>query len=446
MPDHHSPGPPPSRSASSISLTTLPRTSSTIILTTLPHPALPTEHQKTHRQIISELTIEVLPALLISVAGSILAGYILGRIQGEAAFDRVPALFIMVPILLNLKSNIELNMSTRLSTQANLGTFDRRRKGLAVMRSNMELLLLQSAAIGAAVGLISSLLALIPSRGNASTPSARDFFQQSALLLATGLGCALLGSAIIGVLICATVWASHALGIDPDNIGTPIASSFGDMSTLLILSLATSLLIAHINTPWPLALVLIVLTLTVLLFRIVARNEHMAHHIGQGWLPLVYAAATSSIAGIVVEKYAERFPGMPALVPVMNGIGGNIGTVFASRLSTSLHRASRRDAGVGAAEHNLVMCILLFINIPVQLGFLAMHRLVDASLHVTLGFVLVYVAATILHGLAMLLLGRLACTFLWAKGYDPDDYVNPFITGTGDMLGTLLLALVFLLV
>ncbi|KAJ2816704.1 hypothetical protein GGI24_005642, partial [Coemansia furcata] len=167
-----------------------------------------------------------------------------------------------------------------------------------------------------------------------------------------------------------------------------------------------------------------------------------------GWLPLVYAAATSSIAGIVVEKYAERFPGMPALVPVMNGIGGNIGTVFASRLSTSLHRASRRDAGVGAAaaEHNLVMCILLFINIPVQLGFLAMHRLVDASLHVTLGFVLVYVAATILHGLAMLLLGRLACTFLWAKGYDPDDYVNPFITGTGDMLGTLLLALVFLLV
>ncbi|KAJ2821450.1 hypothetical protein GGI24_004212, partial [Coemansia furcata] len=264
MPDHHSPDPPPpprSSSSSAISLTTLPRTSSTISLTTLPHPtALPTEHQKTHRQIISELTIEVLPALLISVAGSIVAGYILGRIQGEAAFDRVPALFIMVPILLNLKSNIELNMSTRLSTQANLGTFDRPRKGLAVMRSNMELLLLQSAAIGAAVGLISSLLALIPSRGN--TPSARDFFQQSALLLATGLGCALLGSAIIGVLICATVWASHALGIDPDNIGTPIASSFGDMSTLLILSLATSLLIAHMHTPWPLALVLIVLTLT----------------------------------------------------------------------------------------------------------------------------------------------------------------------------------------
>ncbi|KAJ2056036.1 hypothetical protein GGI17_006398 [Coemansia sp. S146] len=353
----------------------------------------------------------------------------------------------MVPILLNLKSNIELNMSTRLSTQANLGTFDHKREGLAVMRSNMELLLLQSTIIGACVGLISSILALIPS-GSGPALGLAEFFQQSALLLAAGLGCALLGSAIIGVLISITVSTSHALGIDPDNIGTPIASSFGDMSTLFILSLITSLLITQIHTLWPLLLVVLSLALTLFLFHIVRQNEHMAHHISEGWLPLVYAAVTSSIAGIIVEKCADKYPGMPALVPVMNGIGGNIGTVFASRLSTSLHRASRRDpgAGVSAKEHNLVMFILLLINIPVQLGFLAMHRVVDTSLHVSLWFVLVYVAATVIHGLAMLVLGRLACTVLWSKGYDPDDYVNPFITGTGDMLGTVLLALVFLLV
>ncbi|KAJ2038036.1 hypothetical protein H4S03_002585 [Coemansia sp. S3946] len=337
-------------------------------------------------------------------------------------------------------------MSTRLSTQANLGTFDHRREGMAVMRSNMELLLLQSTIIGACVGVISSVLALIPSGG--PNLAFLEFCQQSALLLAAGLACALLGSAIIGVLISVTVSVSHKFGIDPDNIGTPIASSFGDMSTLFILSLITSLLITQIQTLWPCLVVVLSLGLTVFLFHIVRRNEHMAHHITEGWLPLVYAAVTSSIAGIIVEKYADRFPGMPALVPVMNGIGGNIGTVFASRLSTSLHKASKRDiAGGGSAkEHNLVMFILLLINIPVQLGFLAMHRFVDTSLHVTLWFVLVYVAATVIHGLAMLVLGRLACIILWSKGYDPDDYVNPFITGTGDMLGTVLLALVFLLV
>ncbi|KAJ2683824.1 hypothetical protein IWW39_005277 [Coemansia spiralis] len=419
-----------------------PRSSVSINLS----PTTPTTTPaKSPRQIISELTIEVLPALLISVGGSILAGFIMGVIQKQPAFDRVPALFIMVPILLNLKSNIELNMSTRLSTQANLGTFDHKKEKVAVMRSNMELLLLQSTIIGASVGLLSSVLSLIPSSG--PTLGVWRFAEQSVLLLAAGLGCTLLGSAIIGVLICGTVSISHVLGIDPDNIGTPLASSFGDMSTLLILSLVSSVLIRQISTLWPLLTVALALALMALLFRVVRSNEHMAHHVGEGWIPLLYAAATSSIAGIIVEKCADRYPALPALVPVMNGIGGNIGTVFASRLSTSLHRASRHNPhAFSASEHNLVMCILLFINLPVQLGFLAVHRVTDTQLQVTLGFVLVYVAATIIHGLAMLLLGRLACTLLWSKGYDPDDYVNPFITGTGDMLGTVLLAIVFLIV
>ncbi|KAJ2334067.1 hypothetical protein GGI00_002025 [Coemansia sp. RSA 2681] len=359
----------------------------------------------------------------------------------------------MVPVLLNLKSNIELNMSTRLSTQANLGVFERKSDGISTMRSNMELLLLQSTVVGACVGIIASVLSLIPS-GNGDRLGVSEFFVESALLLAAGMGCAIIGSAVIGVLISLTVAGSHAIGVDPDNIGTPIASSFGDMSTLFILSLVSGILFTQINTVWPLVIVLGSLAFGFILLRIVRSNEAMAHHINEGWLPLVYAAATSSIAGIIVEKCADRYPGMPALVPVMNGIGGNIGTVFASRLSTSLHRASKADNSgggggpvhVSGSEHTLVMMMLLLINVPVQLGFLAMHRFFDHSLHVSLWFVIVYVAATVIHGLIILVLGRLACTFLWARGYDPDDCVNPFITGTGDMLGTVLLALVFVMV
>ncbi|KAJ2002222.1 hypothetical protein H4R26_003716 [Coemansia thaxteri] len=367
--------------------------------------------QKTPRQVVRELTIEVLPALLVSVSGSVVAGYILGAIQNKPAFDQVPALFIMVPVLLNLKSNIELNMSTRLSTQANLGVFDRKSEAVRSMRSNMELLLLQSTVVGACVGLISSFLSLIPSSNPPDTtpgqpPVVIAFFLRSAMLLAAGIGCAVIGSAVIGVLISATVAASHAVGVDPDNIGTPITSSF------------------------------------------VRSNEQMAHHISEGWLPLVYAAVTSSIAGIIVERCADRFPGMPALVPVMNGLGGNIGTVFASRLSTTLHRHGRHHRPHAAfySEHNLVMLILLLINLPVQFGFLAMHRVVDLTLVVSPWFVLIYTSATVIHGLAILFLARLACTYLWSRGHDPDDCVNPFITGTGDMLGTILLALVFIII
>ncbi|KAJ1718757.1 hypothetical protein LPJ53_006328, partial [Coemansia erecta] len=184
----------------------------------------PLFRQKTSKQIIKELCIEVMPALLVSVAGSICAGYILGTIQNNRAFDRIPAFFIMVPVLLNLKSNTELNMSTRMSTLANLGSFDNTRESLRTIKSNLLLLLLQSTAVGASVGLISTLLSLLPFSGSNTTP----FFRQASILMASGIGCAVIGSTMVGLLISFTIYVSHAYGVDPDNIGTPIASSFGD--------------------------------------------------------------------------------------------------------------------------------------------------------------------------------------------------------------------------
>ncbi|KAJ2798807.1 hypothetical protein H4R21_003784, partial [Coemansia helicoidea] len=365
-------------------------------------------------QTVRELTVEVLPALLVSVAGSVLAGYILGQITEYQAFKRVPALFILTTMLLNLKNSIELNMSARLSTQANTGVFDNKGEGVAAIRSNMELLLLQSSIVGGSVGVVSSVLSLLPGKRGGDG----GFWEQAAVLLGSGIGCSVVGCAAIGSLISVTVYVSHACGVDPDNIGTPIASSFGDMSTLLIIGGLASVLVAVADTPWPLATALAFGVVGALLFRVVRENHQMADHFGRGWLPLVYAAVTSSVAGVVVEKCASQYPGMPALVPVINGIGGNIGTVFASRVSTSLHRSQ----GSPPAELRLVMLILLAINIPVQVVFLAMRRYFDPALTVGPAFLLAYTAATVVHGLVVLVLGRATCTYLWARGYDPDDY------------------------
>ncbi|KAJ2355222.1 hypothetical protein GGF43_002812 [Coemansia sp. RSA 2618] len=386
---------------------------------------------KTNKEVVRELTVEVMPALLVSVAGSVCAGYVLGQIQGSRAFERLPSLFVMVAVLLNLKSNIELNMSTRLSTLANLGVFEVWAEGVDALRSNMELLLLQSSIVGAVVGVISAVLGALKGLGDV------------VVLLSVGMGCSVIGSAVIGMLVSTTVVVSHQVGVDPDNIGTPIASSFGDMTTLLILGGVSMVLVENMHSVWPLVTVAVLAALGTGLFRVVRANHQMAHHITGGWLPLVYAAVTSSIAGVIVERCADRFPGMPPLVPVVNGIGGNIGTVFASRISTSLHRQSGRYV---ADEHNLVMVILLLINVPIQVGFLALRQFFDPALQLNIGFLLMYTVATVVHGLAMLLIGRVACRYLWNRGYDPDDYVNPFITGTGDMLGTTLLALVFVLI
>ncbi|KAJ1764042.1 hypothetical protein GGH19_001993 [Coemansia sp. RSA 1807] len=386
---------------------------------------------KSHKQVVRELTVEVMPALLVSVAGSVGAGAVLGRIQGSQAFEREPALLVMVSVLLNLKSNIELNMSTRLSTLANLGAFTAWTDGVDALRSNMELLLLQSTLVGVVVGVIAAAL------------GAPAGVSDVAVLLAVGVACAVVGSAAVGVLVSATVVVGHRAGIDPDNIGTPIASSFGDMSTLLIMGIVSTGLVDQIHTVWPVATVGLFAVLGAGLLRVVQANHQMSHHVTSGYLPLVYAAITSSVAGVIVERSAQRFPSMPALVPVVNGIGGNIGTVFASRISTSLHKQRGRFV---ASEHNLSMIILLLINVPIQVGFLALRREFDPELQINAMFLVAYTGATAVHGLSMLVVGRVACRWLWVRGYDPDDCVNPFITGTGDMLGAILLAIVFIVV
>ncbi|KAJ2777410.1 hypothetical protein H4R18_005168 [Coemansia javaensis] len=397
------------------------------------------QRRRRAREVAREMVVEVVPALLVAVAGSVVAGSVLGGIQGSRAFERIPALFIMVTVLLNLKSNIELNMSARLSTLANLGVLDSKAEAVAATRSNMELLLLQSTIVGASVGLISVALSLLPGKGAAA--GGGPFWADAAVLLAAGTGSTVAGSAVVGVLISATVHVGRACGVDPDNIGTPIASSFGDMTTLMLVGALASGLVAVSATAWPAVVAAGFVALGAALLRVVRANRQMAHHVGQGWLPLVYAAATSSVAGLIVEKCAPRFPGMPALVPVINGIGGNIGTVFASRVSTSLHR---RPAHHHRDQHRLVMLILLAINVPVQVAFLLARQAMDPAAAAGPAFLLAYTVATVAHGLAMLVLGRAVCTLLWARGYDPDDYVNPLVTGTGDMLGTILLALVFL--
>ena len=46
-------------------------------------------------------------------------------------------------------------------------------------------------------------------------------------------------------------------------------------------------------------------------------------------------------AGVVLERFVTTFEGLAVLAPIINGIGGNLGAVIASRISTALHANSR---------------------------------------------------------------------------------------------------------
>lgn len=68
----------------------------------------------------------MLPTISLSLIGLMIAGETLDVIQDYEMFKHHHELFILVPILLGLKSDLEMTLAARLSTSANLGLLDSR--------------------------------------------------------------------------------------------------------------------------------------------------------------------------------------------------------------------------------------------------------------------------------------------------------------------------------
>jgi solute carrier family 41 len=85
--------------------------------------------------------------------------------------------------------------------------------------------------------------------------------------------------------------------------------------------------------------VIIVLFVVVIPFLVIyaRKNEFVKETLYHGWLPILLAMIISSMAGVLLEKAIEVFYGIAIYQPVVNGIGGNLVGIFASRLSTALH-------------------------------------------------------------------------------------------------------------
>ena len=75
-------------------------------------------------RVASELITQSTPSLLFAVVGSVITGIVFDEVQYWPAFVRIGELFILVPILLNLKGCLEMNLASRLSTSVLLFKLD----------------------------------------------------------------------------------------------------------------------------------------------------------------------------------------------------------------------------------------------------------------------------------------------------------------------------------
>ncbi|CAM0138482.1 hypothetical protein VKS41_007097 [Umbelopsis sp. WA50703] len=377
------------------------------------------------------LASQALPSLLISVAGLVIAGWLMDIFQHWTVFTQVSELFILVPVLLNLKGNLEMNLAARFSTSANLGDLDNKTTRNALVWGNLSLLQVQALIAGSIAGLFSFILGLV------THPNDANSLPESMLMISSSMLSAAMSSFVLGVFMCALIIISRMFRINPDNIACPMASSLGDVVTLVILAGCSHALLASLDTLFSTLLFLIMIISIPFFSRAVWKNKFVKDLLWSGWTPIIAAMFISSLAGLVLEHYVEQYKGLAMLTPILDGLAGNLGSIYASRISTSLH--------VGRVEdYDRVEWTLLAMNIPVQVVFLFIIWVLNLGhLDFTIWFFLTYFLVSMLCTWLALKMGKYMTLAFWKRNYDPDNYVLPYLTATIDVIGTALLVASF---
>ncbi|KAI7868162.1 hypothetical protein BDF14DRAFT_1796922 [Spinellus fusiger] len=379
----------------------------------------------------SKLATQALPSLLISVVGLVFAGWMMDVFQHWPVFIQVSELFILVPVLLNLKGNLEMNLAARVSTFANMGALDYPEKRNSIISGNLALIQVQALVAGSIAGLFSFLLGIL------RHPTAPTTVSESILVITSSMVAATVSSFVLGVFMCGLILLSRMLRIDPDNIACPMASSLGDVVTLGILAGCAHYLLIHLDSALSLYILISMLISVPFFAKAVWRNKQVKYLLYSGWTPIVFAMLISSFAGLVLERYVEQFKGLAMLTPILCGLCGNLGSIYASRISTCLHRGVQE-------QYSRVEWTLLLMNVPVQILFLTIVWLFDLGhLDFNSYFATSYFVVSMLCTWLALKMSKSMTLVLWKYGYDPDNYVLPYLTAIIDVICTSLLVLSF---
>ncbi|XP_036894461.1 solute carrier family 41 member 3 isoform X3 [Sturnira hondurensis] len=360
------------------------------------------------------------------------AGILLNYFQHWPAFVEIKDLLTLVPPLVGLKGNLEMTLASRLSTAV------------------------QATVVGFLAAMSALLLGAV-SRGKLD-------FATIKLLCASSVSTAFLAAFVLGVLMVCVVIGARKLGINPDNIATPIAASLGDLITLSILAFVSNFFYKHKDSQFLTPMVCIgFMALTPVWVLIAKQNPPIMKILKFGWFPIILAMVISSFGGLILNKTIskEQYKGMAIFTPIICGVGGNLVAIQTSRISTYLHMWSTPGvlpfwmkkiwpnpcSTFCTSEINSMSArVLIFLVIPGHLIFFYVIYLVEGhSVPNSKIFVAFYLLAGLIQVTILLYLAEVMARLMWHQALDPDNHCIPYLTGLGDLLGTVLLALCFLI-
>uniref|UniRef100_A0A8C5MKH4 Solute carrier family 41 member n=1 Tax=Leptobrachium leishanense TaxID=445787 RepID=A0A8C5MKH4_9ANUR len=398
------------------------------------------------------MALQILVPFLLAGFGTVSAGMVLDIVQHWQVFKSLPEVFILVPALLGLKGNLEMTLASRLSTAVNVGKMDSPIEKWNLIIGNLALKQVQATVVGFLAAVAAVILGWIP--------EGKYRLDHAILLCSSSVATAFIASLLQGIIMVGVIVGSKKTGINPDNVATPIAASFGDLITLAILAwISQGLYYCIFSFASPLVGVFF-LALTPIWIVIASKHPATRTVLHSGWEPVITAMLISSIGGLILDTTVSdpNLAGMVVYTPVINGIGGNLVAIQASRISTYLHFNNIPGelpeeakgcfhpcrAFYGSGVNHKSAQVLLSLVIPGHLIFLyTIYLMKSGHTSLTPIFIAAYLLAAMLQVFALLSIADWMVHHIWRKGKDPDSFSIPYLTALGDLLGTALLAVGF---
>lgn len=344
-----------------------------------------------------------------------------------------------MPVLLNLKGNLEMGLAARLSTSANRSQDSGVEIAVQdeVVKGNVLLVQFQALAAGLFVGVLSCALGFLAHRQINNRG-------EILLIISTSAAAAFLSSAFTSVLLAVIIVKSRQAKVNPDNVATPLANCLGDLSTMCVLALVAKTLYS-LSSPIFSGLLLCCCMVSMgFIANLLWRMPSMRSLIFTGWVPVLAAILISSIAGLAFERFVRYFEGLGLILTVANGLCGNIASIHAARMATSL-QMDEEGTDQQRLRYSSAKRTLLLLGSPIHLCFLLLLSITglghtSISIFYTLGHML----AINLHlSLILVWLTPNLVRFLWKRGLDPDTFTMPLLAASSDLSGTLIFIVTF---